>query len=63
VTVTITARARTITRRVRIANRRFNARIKLPSSTWRSAKVTVRYSAGTTRRAQTVTRTVRQRVR
>jgi hypothetical protein len=56
-------RTRTVTTRVSIRNRRYTARLRLPSSAWRTAAVTARFAATPTHRAQRVTRTVRQRTR
>jgi hypothetical protein len=67
--VTVTARARTggrtrtVTRRVAIRERRYSARLLLPSTRWRTARVTVRYAGTATRSAATTVRTVRQRPR
>jgi hypothetical protein len=65
-TVTVTAsariggRTRTVKRMATIRNRRYSARVRLPSGTWETAKVTVRYSGNATRKAATVTRTIRR---
>ena len=63
VTITATARVagrtRTITERAKIRGGRYSAKLKLPSSAWRSAKVTVRYPGNATRRAATITRAIR----
>jgi hypothetical protein len=67
VTATVTARihgrTRAVTRSATIHNQRFSVRVRLPSSAWRTSKVTVRYPGSATRRAATATRTVRQRAR
>jgi hypothetical protein len=66
-TVTIRARARiwnrlrTVTRRAGIRNRRYEARLTLPSSRWRTATITVRLDATGTHRAASTTRTLRRR--
>ena len=56
-------RSRTVTRTATIRSHRYRAHVKLPSSAWRTAKVTVRYPGTATRKAATITRTVRQRRR
>jgi hypothetical protein len=65
VTVTASARihghVRTVTRRVTIRSRRYALRLKLPSRTWTTAKITARYPGSSTRAKATVTRTVHQR--
>jgi hypothetical protein len=53
-------RTRTVTREVKIRSRRYSVRLRLPSSAWTTAKVTVRYPGSATRKAATVTRTVRR---
>jgi hypothetical protein len=67
VTVSASARihghTRTVTKRATIRNHHYALRLKLPSSAWATAKVTVRYAGSSTRRAATVARTVRQRRR
>jgi hypothetical protein len=62
-TAKIGRRTRTVTTRVAIRNRRYTARLRLPSGAWRIATVTARFAATATHRAQRVTRTVRQRTR
>jgi hypothetical protein len=57
----IGGRTRTVTRRASIRGRRYAVRLRLPSTRWRTAQVTVRYGGSATRNAATVTRTVRQR--
>ena len=67
--VTITARARihgrtrTVTRRTSIRQRRYAARLRLPSSAWRSATVSVRFAGSATHRPAGVTRHTRQHAR
>ena len=65
--VTITARARirgrtrTVTRRAGIRSGRYAARVRLPSSAWRSATVSVRFAGNARHRPAGVTRHARQR--
>jgi hypothetical protein len=56
-------RTRSVNKTVTIRSRRYSAKLRLPSTSWRTAKVTVHYAGSAARRAQTVTRTVRQRTR
>ncbi|MEA2226970.1 MAG: hypothetical protein QOF04_600, partial [Solirubrobacteraceae bacterium] len=62
-TAKIGRRTRTVTTRVAIRNRRYTARLRLPSGAWRIATVAARFAATATHRAERVTRTVRQRTR
>jgi hypothetical protein len=67
VTVSVTAkirgRTRTVTRRATIRNRGYAARLRLPSSAWRSATITVRLPVGAGHRAARITRKALQRRR
>jgi hypothetical protein len=62
-TTRIGGRTRTVTRRASIRNRRYSARLRLPSASWRTANLTVRFAGSISHRAATATRTVRQRSR
>jgi hypothetical protein len=63
VTVRIRGRTRTVTRSATIRSTRYSVHLKLPSSAWKTAKVTARFPGSSTRVAATVTRTLRQRSR
>jgi hypothetical protein len=65
-TVTVTLRAkvagrtRTVTRTTRIQNRRYRTTLRLPSTRWRTATLTVRYAGSATHRAASAKRTIRR---
>jgi hypothetical protein len=52
-----------VTKRVAIRNRRYAARLKLPSSAWRTATVTASFAGDASHRSARSTRRVSQRRR
>jgi hypothetical protein len=58
---TIRGRTRTVTKRVAIRDRRYSVRLRLPSTVWRTATVTVRFAGDARHTAARLTRRVTQR--
>jgi hypothetical protein len=60
-TAKIRGRARTVTKRVTIRSRRYAAHLRLPSTKWRSATITVTFAGDATHRSARLTRRLAQR--
>jgi len=61
VSARIGGRSRSVTRTITLRRGRYSARLRLASTRWRTAKVTVRYAGSGRRAAATVARTVSRR--